>query len=121
MASPKPSVGLPAWNGTPASDEEKRAILKDLSWLDVCHCWQVELGEFFVSPGHVISEQADYVSRTCPARRAELIFAYGRGIFQGYVGGLSPARRRNMPLDEALAHAAEDYRHAIRQPAGATT
>lgn len=91
-----------------ALERETHQVLTDLSWLTRCHCSQLPVDEFFVATSRVISEEALHVARTCPARREEVIFAYGRDIRVGYFGGVSPGQRRAMTLPEALAYIAED-------------
>jgi len=104
--------------GTAMVDQsEITAVLKDLSWLDKCHCGQLELSDFFVPAGRTISEHALKVCRSCPARREEIIFAYARGISQGYAGGLSPSQRATLTLEQALDLAAAETAALAQSPA----
>lgn len=89
---------------TTALEEEMRQVLTDWTWLNDCTCSQLENAnaEFFVSAGQTISPAALNWARACPARRKEVLWAYGRGIKPGYIGGLSSGQRQSMSLQEAL-------------------
>lgn len=88
--------------------EETRTVLTDLSWLDSCTCGDRPVQEFFVAAGHTLSPDTLRAARSCPVRRQEVIFAYGRDLRWGYFGALSPGQRSKMTLPEALAFIAAD-------------
>ncbi|MFK7918457.1 MAG: WhiB family transcriptional regulator [Ilumatobacter sp.] len=77
----------------------------DMEWLDnaACSTLSVEdLDLFFVGAGKSLSSQARDMCSACPTRRECITLAYDRDIAGGYFGGVSPAKRRSMTLDEAL-------------------
>lgn len=92
--------------GAQVTEAEKRLVSSDLSWLDACTCSQFALNEFFVAAGQTIDPDVLEAARRCPARRQEIIFAYGRDVRAGYFGALSPGQRRTMTLEQALKFAA---------------
>ena len=78
----------------------------DLDWLDRSACAPLDvdlLDLFFVDAGKSLSPEAEQLCRGCEARRDCLEHAYERGIAGGYYGGMSPSKRRRLPLAEALA------------------
>lgn len=90
------------------SEAEIQQVLTDLRWLDRCQCAQLPTSAYFVTAGQVISPEALNIARGCPARRQEVIFAYGRRIRSGYIGGLSAGQRASMTLEQALEYIAND-------------
>lgn len=90
-------------------------VVNDLTWLEDCTCSQRPLEDFFVPAGHVPPKEAMDASRNCPTRRQEVIFAYGRDIRAGYIGGLSAGQRQKMTLEQALAFIATDTPRPARR------
>ena len=77
----------------------------ELPWLRDAACRELELERldlFFVDAGRTLSKQAKAMCAGCDARVACLTYAYRHEITGGYFGGLSPAKRRELTLDEAL-------------------
>jgi WhiB family transcriptional regulator, redox-sensing transcriptional regulator len=76
-----------------------------MPWLDDAACADMaidELERFFVEAGRSISAQTVAMCTACPVRRECLEHAYRLDIAGGYFGGMSPGRRRALPLTEAL-------------------
>jgi hypothetical protein len=91
------------------TEEEIRGIREDLSWLTECTCTEgATVADFFLPPGRVLTPEVADKSRRCPTRRQEVVLAYVLPIEHGYVGGLSPAQRRSMSLDDALDYIRQD-------------
>lgn len=84
-------------------------------WLKQAACDDLELSDFFVEAGHVISSDVVAVCRTCPVRQECITHAYEQKLIGGYFGGMSPSKRKNKTLEEALAWAAEDTAKAVRR------
>lgn len=81
----------------------------DLRWLDDSGCAELDITDFFVEAGHVISEEVLEICRTCPVRKECVSHAFGRGIVGGYFGGISPGQRRDMKdVEEAYAYIDND-------------
>lgn len=81
----------------------------DLPWLDDAACGDLgieQLDLFFVEAGRSISQATVALCRRCPVRAACLEHAYRHEIVSGYFGGMSPGRRRSIPLEAALAEIA---------------
>lgn len=86
----------------------------DLRWLDDSACAELEISDFFVEAGHVISEETLDICRTCPVRRECVAHAFSRGIVGGYFGGISPGQRRDMKsMAEADAYISTDPPRSI--------
>lgn len=90
------------------SQAEITQVLTDLTWLNDCHCGERSDKDFFVAAGQTITPEALNWARACPARRQEVIWAYGREIKAGYFGGLSAGQRASMDLETALEFIATD-------------
>lgn len=78
----------------------------DLPWLEHAACATLEFEQldlFFVEAGRSISQATLALCRRCPVRRDCLEHAYRHEIISGYFGGMSPARRRTLDVDQALA------------------
>lgn len=73
-------------------------------WLDDINCADMDLNDFFVQPGHTISEQTLNTCRRCPVRRECVVHVYTREIKSGYYAGLSPSQRDGelSQLEDAL-------------------
>lgn len=84
------------------SKQEQWEIAHEMNWLARCTCGNADPRAFFVNAGEVIDPVAINISRACPSRREEVIFAYVRDIRKGFFGGLSAGQRRKLSLDEAL-------------------
>ena len=95
------------------TEDEVRAVLEDLSWLDRCICGQWPIEAYFVDAGRAIAHEVLETARSCPSRRQEVIHAYARRIKHGYFGGFSPAERAKMTLEEALAKVEADDRERL--------
>ena len=77
----------------------------ELPWLREAACRELDLERldlFFVDAGHTLSKQVKAMCAGCDARVACLTYAYRHEITGGYFGGLSPAKRRELTLAEAL-------------------
>lgn len=77
----------------------------DLPWLRDAACRKLELERldlFFVDAGRTLSKEGKAICGRCPVRSACLSHAYHHEISGGYFGGLSPTKRRELTLDEAL-------------------
>lgn len=77
----------------------------ELPWLRDAACRKLDLDRldlFFVDAGRTLSKEGKAICGRCPARSACLSYAYHHEITGGYFGGLSPAKRRELTLDEAL-------------------
>lgn len=78
----------------------------ELPWLREAACRNLELDRldlFFVDAGRTLSKEGKAICGRCPVRSACLSYAYQHDISGGYFGGMSPARRRELTLDDALA------------------
>jgi hypothetical protein len=73
-------------------------------WLDDAACAELDINDFFVQAGHVISEKVLDTCRTCPVRLDCLKHAYNPklNITGGYFAGMSPGQRREMTYEEAV-------------------
>lgn len=93
-----------------ATEDEVREVLADLTWLNNCHCGEGgrTSADYFVPAGQMITPEALNWARACPARRQEVLWAYGRKIKAGYFGGLSAGQRAAMSLEQALEFIATD-------------
>lgn len=80
------------------------------TWLDDAACRDLDINDFFVQAGHIISEDVLNVCRACPVRRDCVRHSYDESlnVTGGYFGGLSPGQRREMGLVEALDYIALD-------------
>ncbi len=77
----------------------------ELPWLREAACRELELDRldlFFVDAGRTLSKEGKAICGRCTVRSACLSYAYHHEISGGYFGGLSPAKRRELTLDEAL-------------------
>lgn len=83
-------------------------LVTDLRWLDDAGCADLQIADFFVDAGHVISDDVLEVCRTCPVRVECITHSYDHGISGGYFGGISPGQRRDMTLADALEYAKND-------------
>lgn len=90
------------------STKTVQRIATDLSWLHHCTCSAADPHAFFLRAGEVIDPVALNISRACPSRKEEVIFAYARNIKKGFYGGLSAGQRSKLTLDEALEYVAND-------------
>lgn len=88
----------------------------DLRWLDDAGCAELEIVDFFVDAGHVISEEVLEICRGCPVRLECAEHAYDQGISGGYFAGISPGQRRDMSKEEALAYIREDQPKSLPKP-----
>lgn len=80
----------------------------DLEWLENTMCADMDISDFFVEAGHTISQDVINICRMCPVRAECVTHAYRNSITGGYFGGISPGQRRELSLDDALAHIAKD-------------
>jgi WhiB family redox-sensing transcriptional regulator len=94
---------------TPVSNTMDLASLiegsNELPWLRQAACRELELSRldlFFVEAGRTLSKEAKALCGGCTARAACLTYAYRHDITGGYFGGLSPAKRRELSLADAL-------------------
>lgn len=100
------------------SQEEMDSVLRDLRWLNKCTCADLPLEAYFVTAGQTITAATLNASRACPARREEVIFAYGRKIKAGYIGGLSAGQRQSLTLEQALVFIENDpVQVVVEEPA----
>jgi hypothetical protein len=103
---------------TPSDSSPIEGGRHELTWLDLASCQDLDVPDFFVDAGHVITEAALDTCRGCPVRRQCVIHAYTGGpsgaITGGYYGGMSPGQRRDMPLDQALDFIAKDLPRGTR-------
>ena len=78
----------------------------DLPWLEEAACADLDLDleEFFVEPGQRIRPEVLLVCIQCPVRLDCLRHAYRLGPVGGYFGGMSPAKRLELTLEEALVY-----------------
>lgn len=90
------------------SKQEQWEVSRELNWLTKCTCGNADPKAFFVNAGEVIDPVALNISRACPSRREEVIFAYTRDIRKGFFGGLSAGQRRRLSLEEALDFITQD-------------
>ena len=74
----------------------------DLRWLDDAGCADLDISDFFVDAGHVISEEVLEICRGCPVRLECAEHSYDQNISGGYFAGISPGQRRDMSKEEAL-------------------
>jgi hypothetical protein len=90
--------------------------VSSMDWLDDAACQELEIADFFVQAGHVISEDVLNVCRACPVRESCLRHAYtaSLNVTGGYFGGLSPGQRRELSLLEALEFIKTDFVSAPR-------
>jgi len=88
-----------------------------MDWLNEAACQDLEVGDFFVQAGHVISEDVLNLCRACPVRESCLEHSYNENlnITGGYFGGLSPGQRREMSLEEAKVFIITDLPTAPRK------
>lgn len=79
-------------------------------WLDNAACANLNINDFFVQAGHVISEKVLDICRTCPVRAECLKHAYDEklNITGGYFAGMSPGQRREMTYEEAVIYCEGD-------------
>ena len=93
----------------------------NLRWVEHAACHDLEVSDFFVDAGHVISSKVRERCRGCPVRQQCVTRAYTQGYTSGYFGGISPGERRNRTLQEALqqvgAAAAAAASHGKPRPA----
>lgn len=84
--------------------------IESKEWLDEAACANLDVNDFFVQAGHVISEDVLNVCRGCPVREDCVRHAYDEdlNITGGYFGGLSPGQRRSMSLEDALEFCRND-------------
>lgn len=85
----------------------------ELSWLPEAACADLSVRRlelFFVDAGRTLSKEAVAICERCPVRVDCLRHAYDHEIAGGYFGGVSPAMRRRLTLDEAMAHLAPTAR-----------
>ncbi len=78
----------------------------ELPWLRDAACRELDLNRldlFFVDAGRTLSKEGKAICGRCPVRSECLSYAYHHDISGGYFGGLSPTKRRELTLDEALA------------------
>jgi WhiB family redox-sensing transcriptional regulator len=78
----------------------------ELPWLRDAACRELDLERldlFFVDAGRTLSKQAKAICAGCEAKVDCLTYAYRHEITGGYFGGLSPAKRRQLPLADAVA------------------
>ena len=73
-----------------------------LRWVERAACHDLDVSDFFVDAGHVISSKVRERCQTCPVRQQCVTRAYTLGYTSGYFGGISPGERRNRTLQEAL-------------------
>jgi hypothetical protein len=92
------------------SPKEIARIMDDVAaWLKNCTCVDGKtVDDFFLDPGRVLSPEQAEACRRCPTRVQEVVLAYQLNIAHGYVAGLSPAKRRNMTLQQAVAFVIKD-------------
>lgn len=85
--------------------------VQSMDWLDDANCQDLDVGDFFVQAGHVISEDILNICRSCPVRVQCVKHAYDDklNITGGYFGGLSPGQRREMSLEESLIFIETDF------------
>lgn len=79
-------------------------------WLDKAACAELNINDFFVQAGHVISEKVLDTCRACPVRFECLKHAYDTklNITGGYFAGMSPGQRREMSYQEAIEYCKSD-------------
>lgn len=79
-------------------------------WLDEAACAELDINDFFVQAGHVISEKVLDTCRSCPVRLDCLKHAYNPklNITGGYFAGMSPGQRRELTYDQAVEYCKED-------------
>lgn len=79
-------------------------------WLDNAACAELDINDFFVQAGHVISEKVLDTCRGCPVRLDCLKHAYNPklNITGGYFAGMSPGQRRELSYEEALEYCKTD-------------
>lgn len=84
--------------------------LPEASWLESAACGELGLDEldlFFVDAGRTLSREARQLCGRCPVRTDCLEHAYAHDIAGGYFGGMSPSKRRSLPLERARELIAE--------------
>lgn len=77
----------------------------DYSWLRHAACGDLgldALDQFFVEAGRSLSRETVAMCNACPVRRECLKHAYDQEIAGGYFGGVSPTKRRSLPLEALL-------------------
>lgn len=90
------------------SAKEMHKISTDLRWLHKCTCSYADPHAFFIKAGQTIDPVALNISRACPSRREELIFAYARDIRKGFFAGVSAGQRSKLTLEQALEYIEND-------------
>ena len=97
--------------------------VSSMEWLDDAACQKLEVVDFFVQAGHVISEEVLNTCRACPVRVSCLQHAYNDSlnITGGYFGGLSPGQRREMNLADALVFIETDLVTTPRKDLNSST
>ena len=64
------------------------------------------LDQFFVEAGRSLSRETVALCNGCPVRAECLQHAYDHEIAGGYFGGVSPTKRRALPIDTLLPQSA---------------
>ncbi len=81
----------------------------DYSWVPAAACAGSPLNDFFVEAGRVAKPSVLKTCKTCPVRKECTLDAYTNEFATGgYRGGFSPSQRRRIPLEAALAIAADE-------------
>lgn len=84
----------------------------EFDWLEQAHCGDLapdQLSMFFVEAGKAISKEALDLCRQCCVRTECLTHAYQCEVGSGYFGGMSPNRRRTVPMEQALLDASGQF------------
>ncbi|HWL44756.1 MAG TPA: WhiB family transcriptional regulator [Ilumatobacter sp.] len=78
----------------------------DYGWLRHAACGELSLDaldQFFVEAGRSLSRETVQLCSACPVKAECLQHAYDHEIAGGYFGGVSPTKRRALPIDSILA------------------
>jgi WhiB family redox-sensing transcriptional regulator len=79
--------------------------LPEATWLEGAACGELDLERlelFFVDAGRTLSREARQLCGNCPVPVECLRHAYDHDIVGGYFGGMSPSKRRSLPLERAV-------------------
>lgn len=77
----------------------------DYGWLRDAACGDLELealDQFFVEAGRSLTRETMQMCASCAVRSECLRHAYAQEIAGGYFGGVSPTKRRALPLETLL-------------------
>lgn len=77
----------------------------DYGWLRHAACGDLDLealDQFFVEAGRSLSRETVQLCSGCAVRSECLRHAYDHEIAGGYFGGVSPTKRRALPIDTLL-------------------